>query len=173
MRKLATIFTFVFLLFSCDNKTEKIKYVASENSNNVVNVTKWDEVDTHTQFALDKLNIDGVSLVITHIPDKILQQYENENDVDLEGFIVEISLNRFQILLNKDLNNVSLRRVVYHEMIHLKQVTSGRLITCNIELIEFDKESYYVDYVPYRYRPWEMEAYKFQNYMLALNNFYE
>lgn len=173
MRNSTIIILLLLFLFSCDNKKEKIKYISPENNNTVVNVTKWDDVDLYSQFALDKLNVSGVSVVVTHIPDKMIQQYEQENDVYLEGFIVELSLNRFQILINKNLSIVSLRRVVFHEMIHLKQVTSGRLVTCNSDLIEFEKESYYVEYVPYRFRPWEIEAYKYEKYMLDLNNFYE
>jgi predicted metallopeptidase len=173
MRNSTIIIFLLFFLFSCNNKNEKIKYISPENNNTVVNVTKWDDIDLYSQFALDKLNVGGVSVVVTYIPNKMVQQYEQENNVYLEGFIVELSLNRFQILINKDLSVFNLRRVVFHEIIHLKQVTSGRLVTCNADLIEFEKNSYYVKYVPYRYRPWEMEAYKYEKYMLSLNNFYE
>lgn len=162
----------LFLFFSC-NSDEKLEYILNTKNNTVLNVTKWDTVDYYSHFALDKLNVDGVTVVITNIPSNMVYQYEQQNTDVLEGFIVEISLNRYQILLNNNLSNMDVKRVLFHEFIHLKQTNSGRLVTCNNELAEFDGKKYYIDYVPYRFRPWETEAFKYQSDLISLNNFYK
>lgn len=133
-------------------------------------MTKWDQVYYYTHFALDKLNIDDVVVVITHIPEIMVSEFEKQGNGQLNGFIVEISLNRFQILINRNLNIIDLRSVIFHELIHLKQANSGRLLTCNNQLAVFENEEYYLDYVPYRFRPWEIEAFTYQKYLLSLND---
>lgn len=171
MKKLLILFI-LFFTFSCNNE-EKIPYLIDTKNNFVNNVTKWDQVYYYTHFALDKLNIDGVSVTITHIPQRMVDEFEKQSNQQLNGFIVELSLNRFQILINSNLSVIDLRGVIFHELIHLKQAHSGRLVTCNNQLGVFENEEYYLDYVPYRFRPWEIEAYKYEKYLLSLNDYYK
>lgn len=172
MKKIFLLLLILIFVFSCQSD-QKIEYTINTKNNVVTNVTKWDQVTYYSHFALDKLNVDGISVVITHIPSNIIYQYEQENTDVLEGFIVEISLNRYQILINKNLNDVDVKKVIFHEFIHLKQNHSGRLVTCNNKLAEFTGKQYYIDYVPYRLRPWESEAFKYQNYLISYYNLYE
>lgn len=172
MKKLTLLLLILIILFSC-NSDEKIEYSVNTKNNIVNNVTKWDQVTYYSHFALDKLNVDNVTVVITHIPPNLLYQYEQQNTDVLEGFVVEISLNRYQILLNNNLSDMDVKRVIFHEFIHLKQNNSGRLVNCNNEMAEFDGKKYYIDYVPYRFRPWESEAFKYQSYLVSLSNYYK
>ena len=161
---------FIFI-FSCEVTEEKI-YQPTKFNNKVTNSTKWDDVEHLTYFGLEKLNIPNVSVSVTNIPQRLMNDYEKNNpNTLLEGLIVEIGLNHYQILLNKRLTKHNLHRVLFHELIHLKQSHSGRLTPCNHVSVDFMGKHYpHVNSVPYLQRPWEMEAFEHERYLLRLYN---
>jgi hypothetical protein len=168
MKKLRLILIFI-LVFSCTTPPEKI-HQPNRFDNSVTNSTQWSNIEYLTYFGLEKLNVPNVNVSVTYIPKTLISQYGklNPNTV-LEGLIVEHGLNHYQILLNRNLAHHSLRRVLFHELIHLKQSHNGRLVPCNAVSADFMGKHYPdISAVPYRERPWEKEAFEFERYMLRL-----
>lgn len=172
MKKISQLLIFL-LIFSCDSP-KKEAYIIDPQNNVVTNYTQSDEVEKIVFFSLDKLKIPNVKISIVYIPNFIVTLHEKETNSYLEGFIVETSLNTYQILVNRNLNEINLRRVLFHEMIHLKQSHTGRLINCNRMSSQFDGVDYpNIDEVPYLMRPWEYEAFKHQKNLILYYNMYE
>lgn len=163
----------LLFIFSCDT-TIKPKYIINPQNNVVSNYTKSEEINKITFFALEKLKISNVKISIVYIPDFLVKEYYGETNSKLEGFIVEPAFNTYQILINSNLDDVNIRRVMFHEIIHLKQSHSGRLITCNNKSAVFNMKSYPdLDMVPYNLRPWEIEAFLYQKTLVSYYNLYE
>lgn len=173
MKNLRYLLIFIFI-FSCSTPPEKT-YQPNKFDNRVTNSTNWNNIEYLTYFGLEKLNVPNVSVSVTYIPKHLLNQYQKINpDTKLEGFIVEVGYNHYQILLNKTLEHHSLRRILFHELIHLKQSHTGRLVACNSISTDFMGKHYPdISAVPYRQRPWESESFEFERYMLRLYDLHE
>jgi hypothetical protein len=172
MKKTLTLLIFL-ITFSC-NTTTKYKYNINTQNNVVNNFTNSDEILKLSYFALDKLKVPNVTVSIVYIPEFLVKLHQSKTNTHLEAFIVEPSVNTYQILINRNLSGVDLRRVLFHEIIHLKQSHSGRLITCNNVLVMFNGVTYpNINLIPYKNRLWESEAFKHQNTLLSFYNLYE
>lgn len=104
---------------------------------------------------LVELGIKSVEVRIMPIPDYLKGLVKGHGD-ELEGFI-RGGQGKY-ILYLKELNKSSLLRVVSHELIHLKQMEEGRLLTTSENIVFFDGKEYNGKDMSYFQKPWEDEA---------------
>ena len=125
---------------------------------NTIN-TKIESVRQLADFAMQYLDIDGVTLTI--VPGARLLQRLSGPDYELHAAIFKTAVDHAYQLVVDCYRPASL--VICHEMVHLKQYEDGRLSidkttgNCNWEGDTFTKDT------PYYQRPWEEEAFGLQS----------
>ncbi len=167
MKKL--IFIFLLFILSCTSENiEKNEYIIKEE-NLVVNTTKYD-ITTISHFTLNILNIKNTTISIAKMPSWMINQGPDNSKIN--GLVIENGLNNFTILLNGDLSLYEGIRTILHEIVHIKQVYNGRLVVCDLKFVEFNGKSYEIMKYPYNLRPWESEAYYYENIIYKYSNYF-
>lgn len=118
-------------------------------------------VDTILYRGMIDLNIEGVFINVFVISDEVKRKFEQQNELNLEAHIVGND-PQYAIYLD-DLDRKTAIRVISHELIHLQQYHSKRLINLGDGIVTW--EGNYVDVLslPYNERPWEREAFDKQS----------
>lgn len=163
------ILSLILLLIAC-NPTNKKDYIVNDNIR-LYNVTHW-KINNLIKFGISELNIYNPIVIVNYIPESILDDFKKSNADNLEGFVLETNLNNYQIFLNKNLSDIDVKRVVLHELIHIKQLSNGRLIVCNGNDAIFLNKEYNVNTIQYSNRLWEKEAVGMSNTLLSLLSYY-
>lgn len=130
-----------------------------DTSNYINNRTDNKYIDTVLLLVAHKLDIDGVMISIFPMRDETRINFERENNISLKAFIVGSGF-RYAIF-TEDLDRMESITVFSHEMIHLKQYNSNRLIVLENGVVSWEGKKMDVNSIPYNERPWEKEA--FQN----------
>jgi len=132
-----------------------IKNSISYKKNNIVhNTTSYSYYDDIIHVGLNKLGIEETVVIVQEV-----STIPNSNFGDLElKAVIRNSGNQYLILVN-NLGRLEAIKVLSHELIHLKQYKSGRLIEKG-GIITFEGKEYYKNELPNYYaRPWEKEAF--------------
>jgi hypothetical protein len=79
-------------------------------------------------------------------------------DTELRAYIIG-ERNQYVIYVD-DLGREESLTILSHELIHLQQYSSGRLIRMEDRFVMFNGEVFNVDNIPYKDRPWEIDAFK-------------
>jgi hypothetical protein len=128
-------------------------------SNFINNRTENKYIDTVLLLAADKLGIDGAIISVFPMNDVARINFERDNNISLKAFIVGSGYQ--YAIFTEDLDRKESITVFSHEMIHLKQYNSKRLIVLENGIVEWEGQKMEVNSIPYNDRPWEKEA--FQN----------
>lgn len=123
--------------------------------NNIVNnTTPYSYYDDIIHVGLNKLGIKETVVIVQEV-----SSFPNSNFGELElKAVIRNSGNQYLILVN-NLGRLEAIKVLSHELIHLKQYQSGRLVE-EIDIITFEGKKYYKNQLPNYYaRPWEKEAF--------------
>lgn len=138
-----------------------INHIEITNSHQIYNNTSNKFYDTLFSVGLKILEIQD-TVFIRHIPESFLEQTPD----NYNGFI--IPLDKYYIIyLKKDLNKDELFEVVSHELIHLQQFKSKRIIIMDNGIVQWEGKDYSIDKINYHERPWEIEAFRYQ-YSLSI-----
>jgi hypothetical protein len=105
---------------------------------------------------LDVLGLKGEYVMIKDMNPSLKGSLGSETE--LRAFIIG-ERNQYIIYVD-DLNREESLTILSHELIHLQQYSSGRLIRMEDHFMMFDGEAYNVNEIPYKERPWEIEAFK-------------
>lgn len=121
---------------------------------------KYDHLDEAIYWALNELKIvDSKHVINVNVTKKALTEYK------AHGFLTEIisskgKLKLFEVLINPDQNKSELIKTLFHELVHVKQITKGEL------KFETERSSFWKGKLvhPNRFKiykniPWEKEAY--------------
>jgi hypothetical protein len=142
-------------LISNQSQETSFKKVTLSNNNIITNKTSKSYLDTLVSEGLDVLGLKSEFVTIKTMNPSFKGSLGSDNE--LRAFI--IGQNNQYIIYVDDLSRHESLTVLSHELIHLEQYSSGRLIRMEQHFIMFNGEVFNVDNVPYKERPWEIEAF--------------
>lgn len=128
-----------------------------KSTNMIANRTKDNYLDSIIYVGLNELGIDSIAVTIRPITEEAKKQFDS--DGTLEAYI--IGKNRQYIIFLDDMSRDKAITVLSHEMIHLQQYSTRRLIVQEYGVI-WDGRSYFgyeLFDLKYENRPWEIEAF--------------
>lgn len=112
----------------------------------VTNLTGLDVVTAYAEAAYSELGLEA-EVIITATPAR----------VKARNYVTRVQ-GKYFIYLDTGQRESKIITVITHEMIHIQQYETGRLIQISEYLVSFDAEKYYLLEVPHEQRPWEIEA---------------
>lgn len=138
------------IVLTSKEKTFNVIELGKENA--VLNRTQKNYLDTIVSVGLTELGISGITVLIDP-----LEQEITSGEFEVQAHIIGTQ-NQFIIFTNEFSREKSIE-VMTHELIHLQQYNTGRLVKTNGGVIW---EGFYIQSIgriPYLARPWEMEAF--------------
>jgi hypothetical protein len=166
MKKL--LIAIVILIFGCFiyivffNKTKKEEnFVKIEliKNNKIINNTGKPYMDTIVHVGLNSLNIKDVTLVINNLDNELKRIISK--DLIIRGFIIKQP--KKYIIWIDDFGKNETITVLSHELIHLKQYHTNKIIIIKKDVLWDGKLYENVNDSDYNLRPWEIEAFSDQN----------
>jgi hypothetical protein len=146
-----------FLIYLISNQKERtFERVILSHNNIITNKTSKLYLDTLVSEGLDVLGLKGEYVMIKDMNPSLKGSLGP--DTELRAFIIG-ERNQYIIYVD-DLNREESLTILSHELIHLQQYSSGRLIRMEDHFMMFDGNVYNVNEIPYKKRPWEIEAFK-------------
>lgn len=128
-----------------------------ETTNMVANRTEDNYLDSVVYVGLDELGMDSIAVTIRPITDEVKQRFDSEGT--LKAHI--LGRGKQYIIFLDDMSRDESIKVLSHELIHLRQYVTQKLILHKNEVI-WDGEvisEHKVSELEYDKRPWEMEAF--------------
>lgn len=129
-----------------------------DTANFINNRTDNKYIDTVMLLAANKLGIDGAIISVFPMSDVSRINFERDNGISLKAFIIGSGYQ--YAVYTEDLTRLEAITVFSHEMIHLKQYNSNRLIVLENGIVKWDGVMMEVNSIPYNDRPWEKEAFE-------------
>jgi predicted metallopeptidase len=128
-----------------------------ETTNVVANRTKNNYLDSVVYVGLDELGMDSIVVIIRPITEEVKQQFDSEGT--LKAHI--LGKDRQYIIFLDEMGRDESIKVLSHELIHLRQYTTQKLILHKNEVV-WDGQiisEHEVNEIEYGKRPWEIEAF--------------
>lgn len=154
-----TLFVVGMLIWRLTTFDNYYNPVPLSGNNTIINNTKYSYVDTVLSVGLDKMDIDSVTIIVNEVTDEMRRSFYEQNSVELGASIIG---NRSQFILYvTPSERRSIIRILSHELIHLGQYHSGRLVLTRTGLI-WENQPISVGTmldIPYGQREWEKEAF--------------
>lgn len=152
------LFILVFLVISLYSfyfiyKIKIAQYIYKNRDDKVVET----EIYEATKYFYKKLDIQTKEKIRVDI------RFFKDKKTKLWGGYIHNKENGYDIHINANSTTTSMILVLAHEMVHLKQYDSGDLYKLNAGHMWKDK--YYGGYVKYEDMPWEIEAFKKQQFL--------
>jgi len=128
-----------------------------QTTNMVANRTEDNYLDSVVYVGLNELGMDSIAVTIRPITDEVKQQFDSEGT--LKAHI--LGRGRQYIIFLDDMGRDESIKVLSHELIHLRQYVTQKLILHKNEVIWDGKviSGYEVSESKYNDRPWEIEAF--------------
>jgi hypothetical protein len=147
------IILILLLLFFLIKNEKPIEFnnVELYDDNLIANRTYISYYDTIANLGLNEMGIRGVTVIFRPIEDSKLIE-----GIDLLAYIIGDE-SQYVIYIG-NLNRTSAIEVISHELIHLDQIRSKRIIKFSKYTVWDGKE--YSNDLPYKQRPWEIDAFK-------------
>lgn len=151
----ALLIGLIIYLISNQKQQTSFKSVTLSHNNIITNKTSKSYLDTLVSTGLDVLGLRGEFVMIKTLDPSLKDALGT--DTQLRACIIG-ERNQYVIYID-DLSRYESLTILSHELIHLEQYSSGRLIKMEDHFMMFDGEMYNVDNVQYKDRPWEVEAF--------------
>lgn len=151
----------IWLIRPSNNSFREIKI---DSKSNVYNKSSLSYIDTILYVGLDKMKIDSITVVIKDID----INRDMGNGIDLRGYI--INRGKQYILYISKMDRVEAIKVISHEIIHINQYDSGRLIDGG-KFIIWGSDTIMKDElggINYFERGWEVEAFSRQDSLIKV-----
>jgi hypothetical protein len=156
---LLLIVLFLGLYFLKRKPEVPFKDIELPNTSNFINNrTENKYLDTVILLAADRLGIDAAIISVFPMNEQVRINFERENNISLTAFIIG-SDYRYAIY-TQDLDRMESITVLSHELIHLKQYQTKRLVIIGNGVVEWEGQKIDVNLIPYNDRPWEREAFR-------------
>jgi hypothetical protein len=151
---------FIYIVFFIKPKKEEnfIKIDLVKN-NKIINNTGRAYIDTIVHVGLNSLDIKNTTLVINNLDNELKNKLSK--DMILRAFIIK-QPKRYIIWVDDFGKNETIT-TLSHELIHLKQYHTNKIIIINQNVIWNGKLYENVNDSDYNLRPWEIEAFSNQN----------
>lgn len=150
------LFFVIYLVNSSLNKPFDIKEY-NTRSNHILNLSNVEYANDIIYAGLDELDIDSVNVIVATFPDKLSNKLLQSADLHVDALITYD--NGMYMIYIKNSSQSRLTKVLSHELIHLKQMRTGRLVNKKTH-IEWEGKPY--KNIPYEQREWEDEAFNGQ-----------
>lgn len=147
------------IIFLVTRKEKPFNQLTFPITNVVTNKTTNVNFPPIINAGLHELNIDSVYVMVVPMSDKMKTNGVGDESYELLGSLIG---NRLQntLYVNKMSRSQAIS-VISHELIHLDQFHSGRLVKKDgINMVSWEGKIYDVTVTPYMERPWEIEAFK-------------
>ena len=146
------------IVYFISSKKQQISFksVTLSNNNIITNRTSKSYLDTLVSTGLDVLGLKGEFVMIKTLDPSLKGSLGT--DSELRACI--IGQNNQYVIYVDDLSREESMTVLSHELIHLEQYSSERLIRMEDHFIMFNGDMFNVDNIPYKERPWGIEAFK-------------
>jgi hypothetical protein len=167
MKKTITMVIIILILgviiyfLTKESKVEYFNRVDLPETNTVYNTSDYKFMDTIVAIGLEELNIKDKTVTIRNMPSYVGESFDNQNNMELEASIVGLGDTYVIYVTNMDRNGAM--KILSHELIHLEQYDSKRLILVSSGLVTWEGKEVSVSDNPYNQRPWEKEAFNRQD----------
>ena len=159
---LSILFLGLILFYLNKYNTEQyFNQIELSDNNVIVNTTKQNYMDTVVYIGMDILKIKDNYITIREMPDEIKSKFNDQNNLDLTASI--IGANDQYIIYINQVDRVTAIKSLSHELIHLQQYSSGRLLVTGPGVVLWEGKEINVLDIPYNDRPWEIEAFSNQS----------
>lgn len=151
----------ILMLWKSFYANEPYNIVQIRNVNNITNQTNLEFIDTTLAVGLDIAGISGVNVIIKELTPQVRHNFQ-KNNVNVELYAAIIGTRSQFILYVRDMNRTDAIGTIAHEVIHLMQYHSGRLVIFPPKEIIWEGDTLTPDdiyNIPYSNRPWEREAF--------------
>lgn len=147
------IITLVFLVFKTKNDEPYFNQVNLSQYNIIGNSTPLTYYDTILSVGLSEVGISGIIITIYPLSDAAK---DNSQISELKAH-VRYANGVFYLFID-ELNKQEAIRVISHEVIHIEQYLSKRLVYEDGRVF-WEGEEYQLNNVEYEVRPWENDAF--------------
>ena len=158
-----------FMLEVGTYKEEEFIEIDIETTNMTINTTGRFYLDTIVKVGLEEMGLDdNIVVSIRPISEEVRKTFDNE--MILQAHIVGKG-NQYALFVG-DMSRYEAIKVISHELIHLKQYRTEKLIL-NKNSVIWDGEEYsswQINNMDYTIRPWEREAYDEQRWLSSVLN---
>lgn len=158
-----------FLLEVGTYKEEEFIEIDIETTNITLNYTDRLYLDTIVKVGLKQMGLDdNIVVSIRPISDEIQQRFDSE--MILQAHIMGKG-NQYALFVD-DMSRYEAIKVISHELVHLKQYRSEKLILNKNSVIWDGREysEWEINNMDYMRRPWEREAYDEQRWLSSTLN---
>lgn len=153
---LLVISTIIFLIIRFNNSSEKyFNTITLDSSIRVTNYTDKNYLDTIVSTGLSILNLEKINVVLLTLSPQIKDVMGPEEE--LQAHVREKEALTYYIWIT-DLPREKSIDVLSHELIHIEQYATNRLIFEN-NILLWELKEYDLNRYEYRNRPWEIEAF--------------
>lgn len=146
------------IVFLVTRKEKPLKPFDIPTTNVVTNKSSMDYIMPMVNAGLYELKIDSVFVMVQPMSLAMKNNGLGDGGFELMGSLIG---NKTQyILYIGQLNRSEAFNIISHELIHLEQFHSGRLVKKEgMNLVLWEGKIYDVKQIPYLERPWEIEAF--------------
>lgn len=141
--------------------TTHYKQIDLVEANDIINTTELNYLDTVVHVGMNELDLMGVKVLIQPMSDRIRNQFETAEGMELEAYVAEW-MDGYTICVNPNLGHERAIEVMSHELIHLQQYHSKDLVVGDDTIVLWMGQRYDVLGLPYSDRPWERAAFSSQ-----------
>jgi hypothetical protein len=153
------VFVFIFLFFVYIPFGNK-EYDFINTNNLILNTTRFNIINSNISKYFLIENIEGISLIINEIPKHL---YYMENGSIVNGFVIQHNECDYYLFLSPMLEGNNILMVLSHELIHIKQYYTKKLIYLDSNNICWEDSIINLNSLKYLDRPWEQEAFNNQH----------
>jgi predicted metallopeptidase len=138
-------------------KEQTFNRIDIETTNMVANRTETNYLDSIVYVGLNEMNLDSVTITIRQISPDVQAMFDSNSQ--LKAHIIGKG-NQYVIFVD-DMSRDEAIKVLSHELIHLKQYYTKKLILEKDKVIWNGREVYQteINETKYEQRPWEAEAF--------------
>ena len=138
-------------------KEQTFNRIDIETTNMVANRTETNYLDSIVYVGLNEMNLDSVAITIRQISPDVQAMFDSNSQ--LKAHIIGKG-NQYVIFVD-DMSRDEAIKVLSHELIHLKQYYTKKLILEKDKVIWNGREVYQteINETKYEQRPWEAEAF--------------
>ena len=159
------VLSVVFLVIYLNKKAVEIPFNTNdlpETSDYIGNHTEnMKFIDTVLYRGIYDLGIEGVFINVFTLSDEVKINFQRENEMELEAHIVGED-PQYAIYVT-DMDRRTSLRILAHELYHLQQYHTKRLINKGNGIVSWEGNDVDVLSIPYNERPWEKEAFDNQS----------
>jgi hypothetical protein len=154
---IALIIGIIIYYLNKGSKTEYFNEVTLPETNTVYNSSNYNFMDTIVSIGLRELNVKDKTVTIRNMPSYVSSSFDNQNNMQLEASVYGVGDTYIIYVTDMDRNEAM--KILSHELIHLEQYASKRLVVVSNGLVTWEGKEITILNYPYNQRPWEIEAY--------------